>query len=891
MFSQKSIRQSLNDLETDALTGLSSKEAKNRLLKYGKNQLQEAPKETNIQRFFDQLKDPLIFILLVSAVVSILLKEIGDACIILIVVLVNAIVGVVQEGKAQRALDALKELTTLHAIVRRDQKQIEIPADELVPGDIVLLETGGQIPADLRLISSSNLQIEESALTGESVPIQKDCEFTASSSLALADKKNLAFMTTTVTNGRGEGVVTATGMNTEIGKIAGFINHTPQELTPLQKKLGELGNILSVVAIALCVSLFGIAVFQHRNMFDMLITAISLAVAAVPEGLPAIVTIVLALGVSRMVTFHAIVRRLPCVETLGSVNVVCSDKTGTLTQNKMTVLRCYTNFTEKEAHHLDIENDHIFLESFVLCNNAVITPKLRSGDPTELALLDMARPYGIYRKSLELQMPRIDEKPFDSDRKMMTTLHKKGNTSVSYTKGASDVVLERCNYVLEHGKIIPMTAVHRKNIQEEISKLSSDALRVLASAMHFDTTALSEFDLVFIGLVGMIDPARPEAIHAVEQFTHACVKTVMITGDHKETAYAIANDLGIASHPSQCMTGQELNRLSDDEFYQKLPNLTVFARVSPEHKVRIVKGFQSLGNIVAMTGDGVNDAPSLRAADIGIAMGKSGTDVAKNASDMILTDDNFSTIEKAIEEGRCIYENIRKSVLFLLSSNFGEIITMFAAILFGLASPLRSIHILWINLITDSLPALALGVDQTNPKHLMSKPPRSPREGLFSNGGINCTIFYGILIASISLCAFLKLPLHYLHANNMPITLRNINASLQIPELLAHAQTYSFTVVGLSQLFHATGMRDIETSIFAVNPFSNRLMILSWIVGLFLQFIVTEIPYFVSIFGTVRLTAEEWIELLFLASVPLLAHEIFCLHMKYDNKQADKHFV
>ena len=882
MFSQKSIRQTLEYLETDAQNGLSSKEAQNRLIKYGKNRLQEAPKETNLQRFINQLKDPLIFILLVSAAISILLKEVSDACIILIVVLINATVGVIQEGKAQKALDALKELTTLHAIVRRDQKQMEICADELVPGDIVLLEPGRQVPADLRLISSSNLQIEEAALTGESIPIQKSSEFTASSSVALGDCKNLAFMTTTVTNGHGEGVVIATGMKTEIGKIAGFINQTPQELTTLQKKLGELGNLLSAVALILCFSLFAIAAFQHRNMFDMLITAISLAVAAVPEGLPAVVTIVLALGVSRMVKFHAIVRRLPCVETLGSVNIVCSDKTGTLTQNKMTVLRCYTNFTEKEAHNLDVDTDHTFLEAFVLCNNATVTSNSRSGDPTELALLDMARPYGICRKSLEHEMPRMDELPFDSERKMMTTLHQKGTVSISYTKGACDVILERCSHVLKNGKIIPITTTDRKKIEDEILDMSSHALRVLACAMHLDTATLSESNLTFIGLVGMIDPARPEAIQSVEQFRHASVKTVMITGDHKETAFAIAKDLGIASNPLECITGQELDQLSDDQFYQKLPSLTVFARVSPEHKVRIVKGFQSLSNVVAMTGDGVNDAPSLKAADIGIAMGKTGTDVAKNASDMILTDDNFSTIERAIEEGRCIYENIRKSVLFLLSSNFGEIITMFAAILLGLASPLKSSHILWINLITDSLPALALGVDQNNVSHLMSKPPRSPKEGLFSNGGINCTIFYGVLIACISLCAFLKLPLHYLHANQLPVTLENIQLALSIPELLAHAQTYSFTVLGLCQLFHAVGMRDTETSILAMNPLSNPLMIISWIVGFSLQFLVTEIPYFVSIFGTARLTFGEWAELLFLASMPLLAHEIFCLHIHHD---------
>ena len=703
-------------------------------------------------------------------------------------------------------------------------------------------------------------------------------------------------MSTLVTGGRGEGIVIATGMDTEIGKIASIIKAVPKEFTPLQKKLAELGKLLSIVSVLLCVVLFGIAVLQHRNIPEMLITAISLAVAAVPEGLPAIVTIILAMSVSRMVHVNTIVRKLPSVETLGAVNIVCSDKTGTLTQNKMTVTKCYVN---ERLMNVSIRNireqaeiPEEFLRGFALCNDAVISDKGSGagsqeefGDPTELALLHMSANCGVRKSQAQQYFPRVREKSFDSVRKMMTTVHKSSKGLVAYTKGAPDVILKRCSKIYLNDSIQSLSDAKRRKILCAMEEMSSQALRVLALAMKQETglklqdgdSLLDENNLIFIGLAGMKDPIRPEAKEAVEKFRSASVRTIMITGDHADTALAIARELGIAKKMPECMTGEELQSLSDEKLKERLKTVSVFARVSPEHKVRIVKLLKSTGNIVAMTGDGVNDAPSLRMADIGIAMGMSGTDVAKNASDMILTDDNFATIEKAIEEGRSIYQNIKKTVLFLLSSNFGEIITMFVAVLLGLASPLKASHILWINLITDSLPALALGVDNNDKEALMRHPPRSSKEGLFSNGGLACTIFYGLLIAAISLTAFLKLPWEILSAGQEAITLANISAVLQDGEILARAQTYAFTVLGMSQLFHAWGMRDVHTSVFSRKQEFNVVMLGAFALGFTLQLAVTEVPYLVGMFGTASLTVREWVALLVLAAFPVLAHEVFVL--------------
>lgn len=832
----------------------------------GKNILEDEERQSVVSSFLAQLNDPLIFILFVAAAISLLLKEFGDMAIILTVVLVNAVIGVIQEGKAQRALEALKEMTSPHALIREGEHIREIPAADLLPGDIVVLEAGCQVPADLELTVSVNLKIEESALTGESVPVSKN----------LTDKKK-AYMSTNVTYGRGEGVVTAIGMDTEIGKIARMIQNAKTEMTPLQKRLADMGKILSTVSIFLCVLLFIIAVLQKRNIVEMLITAISLAVAAVPEGLPAIVTMVLALSVSRMVKVHTIVKRLPSVETLGCVSVVCSDKTGTLTQNRMTVTKCYTNGQIREAHLLDAQQNKHFLQGFTLCNDASLEEGKRRGDPTELALLDMAALYDISRETLEQKMPRVDEIAFDSERKMMSTLHKEKGKGVSYTKGSPDEILERCKYIWLKGEKQPMTPAHKKQIGKALLEFTGKGLRVLALGMRENAIALEENGLIFLGLVGMADPVRPEAAKAVAEFKGAGVKTIMITGDRMDTAFAIARELGIAEEPSECISGEELEHMEDVELERRIAQTRVFAHVSPEHKVRIVSACKKNGQITAMTGDGVNDAPSLKSADVGIAMGMAGTDVAKNAADIVLTDDNFATIAKAIAQGRSIYENIRKAVLFLLSSNFGEIITMLAAVALGLAAPLKSSHILWINLITDSLPALALGIDEEENKSYMNRPPRSKEEGLFAGGGWSCTCFYGVLIAIISITAFLQLPVGLLLKEKLPVTLGGIRSLLENPEILNCCQTYAFTVLGMAQLFHAVGMRDVETSLFRMNHLENHLMIIAFAVGIGLQLMVTEIPYFIELFGTCRLSGLDWAKLLVLASMPLLAHELLVL--------------
>lgn len=877
--------------ETNRETGLTEIEAAKRLAADGANELEQEKKKSPGAAFLEQLNDPLICVLLVAAFVSFLLHELSDAVIIGVVVLVNAVVGVIQEGKAQKALESLKKLTSPRAVVRRDSVVREIAAAELVVGDVVILETGSQVPADLRLVQAWNLKIEESALTGESVPVEKTSEKPEVEKTAVGERKNEAFMSTLVTAGRGEGIVTATGMQSEIGKVASMIRAVPREYTPLQKKLAELGKLLSVVSILLCVLLFGIAVLQKRNVIEMLITAISLAVAAVPEGLPAVVTIVLAMSVSRMVRVNAIVRKLPSVETLGAVNVVCSDKTGTLTQNKMTVTACYVNdrHIPVSMHNIrqQAEIPEMFLRGLALCQDAEVTGEEAVGDPTELALLQMAETCGIRKKQSEQQYPRIKERSFDSVRKMMTTVHRGDGRDFAYTKGAPDVVLGRCTKIWINGSILPLGEAKRRKIQNVLEEMSSQALRVLALAMKTDGTKeelLQEEDLIFLGLVGMKDPIRPEAKDAVAKFKKASVQTVMITGDHAKTALAIAQELGIARKAKECMTGEELENLTDIELGNRLKEVRVFARVSPEHKVRIVRVLKKLGNVVAMTGDGVNDAPSLRMADIGIAMGKGGTDVAKQASDMILADDHFATIEKAIEEGRSIYRNIKKTVLFLLSSNFGEIITMFTAVLFGIASPLKASHILWINLITDSLPALALGMDHNDKEQLMKMPPRGAKEGLFANGGLTCTVFYGVLIGGISLAAFLKLPWEMLHQNNLPFDPAHIMEVFSDGAVLARAQTYAFTVLGMSQLFHAAGMRDVRTSVFSRKRKFNPVLAGAFAVGFVLQLAVTEVPYLVTMFGTAPLAASEWISLLFLAAFPILTHEMFVILFRVDGQ-------
>lgn len=876
MYTDKSVAEIEKLLGTSSTDGLTQKEAERRRNQYGENRLKDRKKKSVAALFFEQLCDPLIYILMVAIAVSLFLKEAKDAGIIAVVIVLNAVVGVIQEGKARKAIEALQKLSSPKALVKRDGKEREIDSLLLVPGDVVFLEAGRQVPADMRLTQAVNLKIEESALTGESVPTEKTSALQDGSDKSLGDRLNMAYMTTTVTCGRGQGIVTATGMDTEIGRIAGLIEKDSNEMTPLQKRLADLGKVLSVAAVAICLLLFLVAVFQKRDMGEMLLTAISLAVAAVPEGLPAIVTIVLALSVSKMVKVNTIVRKLPSVETLGAVNVVCSDKTGTLTKNRMTVQKCFVDGRIIEKDKLDGKKHGLLLEACSLCNDASIGEE-RIGDPTELSLLELASFYGYEKEQLIQKYPRVDECAFDSDRKRMTTVHKGPEGEIAFCKGAADEMIALCSHVRIYGKEIPFTVKAKREAVSALDEMAHSALRVLAIAVKTKGRLTEERDMTFVGLVGMIDPPREEVKEAVKSFQNAHVDTLMITGDHVDTALAIAKELGIAQGKNQCMTGAELDGLTEKAFAEKAEEIRVYARVSPEHKVKIVDILKKQGKVVAMTGDGINDAPSLKAADVGIAMGKEGTDVARNAADMVLTDDNFATIEKAMREGRSIYENIRKTILFLLSSNFGEIITMLAAVLAGFPTPLKASHILWVNLITDSLPALALGVDKNDTDELMKEPPRKSRDSLFSHGGLACTLCYGAAIASISLLAFLTVPYGELLKENLPVNLGNLNKMLQITSVLNKAQTHAFTVLGMSQLIHAIGMRDVNKSVFKMNHFNNPYMFLAWGIGLFLQVLVTEIPYFVGLFGTSKLTLSEWGMLFALSCIPLVIHELLVL--------------
>ena len=835
---------------THSSTGLSSTEADERLRQSGENILKKGKDQTILDMIMEQLNDPMIFILFMAAAISMLLRQFSDTAIIFVVIALNTTVGVIQEGRAKKAMDALKKMTAPSAVVKRDGIYKKIPASFVVPGDLVKIEAGDQVPADIRLIKVQGFHTNESALTGESMPVQKT-DTVLSQGIPMAEWKNIAFMSTEAMKGSAEGIVVATGMETELGKIAGMINDTPTELTPLQKRLGDLGKILSIVAVILCAALFLLGVVQHRNILQMLLVAISLAVAAIPEGLPAVVTIVLALGVARMVKVNTIIRKLPAVETLGSVGIICSDKTGTLTENKMKVVEIYGDDRKRPLSQVRRREFPRLMEGFLLCNNSMLG-KQEIGDSTELALLHMGEEMGYNREKLKEQYPRTYEIPFDSERKYMATVHRDGSNETVYVKGACDYLLERCAFVAVRGKAVPMTEVQRMKIRMAMEGMAQDGLRVLALAYKEHVKDKSESaltgSLVFAGMAGMMDPPRKEVTQSIRTLKKAGVQVAMITGDYKDTALAVAKKIGIADSMDQCVTGAELDNMSEERFAKKMKDLRVFARVTPAHKVKIVSRFRKNGQIVAMTGDGVNDAPSLQAADIGIAMGRNGTDVAKNAADMVLTDDNFSTIEKAMEEGRGIYVNIKKSILFLLSSNFGEIITMFVAVLLSLETPLKASHILWVNLITDSLPALALGVDKNDPVSLMRKKPRDPNEGLFAHGGWLFTVFYGMLISAITLYAFHR-----------------------------GGQTYAFTVLGVSQLFHAIGMRDRDKSVLRMNHLDNPFMILAFFLGLALQVMVTEVPYFVRAFQTVQLSFGEWQWLLGISAIPLLMHEILLL--------------
>lgn len=868
MWYKKSKNEILQELDVDEKNGLSSTEALRRLEKYGKNKLETKKKKTLFKQFLSQLKDVMIYILIIAAIISAFLGEISDALIILLVIIINAVIGVIQEFKAEKALDALKELSTPKALVKRDGSLKEILSEDIVPGDIVIIDAGRYIPGDLRLIDTANLKIEESAFTGESVPSEKDASFLPDKEIPIGDQNNMAFMSTLATYGRGVGVVVGTGMNTEIGKIAKMIEQEENDETPLQKKLSELGKILGFLAVGICILIFIISFFQGRDLLEMFLTSISLAVAAIPEGLPAIVAIVLALGVQRMVKKNAIIRKLPAVETLGSVSIICSDKTGTLTQNKMTVTTVYTNdsYIKESEFNLNDNESKLLVDCMVLCNDATYSEKSQTGDPTEIALLESPFKLNILKEKLEKEFKRIDEIPFDSDRKLMTTVNLVDDKKARvFTKGALDSILSICNKISVNGKLLDFSKEYKAKVLENSNIMSDKALRVLAFAykdISKENIVLDslEKDLVFIGMVGMIDPPRLEVKDSIKLCKSAGITPVMITGDHKNTAFAIANELGIAEDISQAITGHEIDKFKEEEFNEKIINYRVFARVSPEHKVKIVKAFKSHGNIVSMTGDGVNDAPSLKAADIGVAMGITGTDVSKGASDMILTDDNFSTIVSAVEEGRKIYLNIKKSIVFLLSCNLGEILTLFTAILLNWNSPLQPIHILWVNLITDSFPALALGVDKTK-EDVMNNPPRNPKESIFIKSDKIQLIINGVLIGGITLFAF-KLG-ERLYADS-----------------LIHAQTMAFVVLSVSQLFLSLSLRSNIKSAFSLGIFSNKYLVYSILLGIFLQVIIISISFIANIFKVTPLLLYDWIVVILVSLIPFAINEILKLFRK-----------
>lgn len=881
MWYSKDIKTTAKEVDTNIINGLTKQEANERIKKYGYNKLSTSKGKSLLMLFLEQLNDALIYILIAAAIISALLGEISDSVIIAVVILINAIIGVIQEAKAEKALEALKKLSSPKAIVKRNGELIEIPSEEIVIGDILLIDAGRIIPCDIRLIETANLKIEESALTGESVPVEKDAEvILEEGKTPLGDQKNMLFMSTLCTYGRGIGIATGTGMNTEIGKIAEMLESGKKELTPLQKKLDQFGKYLGIGILIICSLIFAISFLKEflslghvsrSSLLEMFLTSISLAVAAIPEGLPAIVTIVLAMGVQKMIKENAIVRKLPAVETLGAVNIVCSDKTGTLTQNKMTVTKFFADNCYENADLIDIKKDthKLLIENMVLCNDASYSEETKTGDPTEIALLVMGAKNHIYKNEVSKFHERVNEIPFDSDRKLMTTVNKYNKKYYVLTKGALDNLLNICTHILENGQLIRIDNEIKANIVKYSNAMAGDALRVLGAAYkEIDNKNIStdslEKDLILIGFVGMIDPPRDEVKESIKLCKNSGIKTIMITGDHKNTAYAIAKELGICKNSSETISGTELSMLSQEELNEKVNSLRVFARVSPEHKVKIVKAFKSSGNIVSMTGDGVNDAPSLQAADIGVAMGITGTDVAKGASDMILTDDNFKTIVAAISEGRNIYNNIKKSILFLLSCNAGEIMTIFAATLLGWVTPLKPIHILWINLITDTLPALSLGIDPGDP-NVMDEKPRNPKESLFAGGAGLSTILNGILIGFITLLAF-------------KIGLNLYGGSIK------HAQTMAFVVLSISQLCHAFNLRHPSKSIFMLGFFTNMYLVGSLIIGIFLQDIVITVPFLAKTFKVHSLNLNDWLIVGLLSIVPLAINEIAKVFIRIKNK-------
>lgn len=851
----KTIKEVLDQLKVTPEAGLTDSEAKKRLEQYGPNELKSAEKESLFMRFLDQMKDPMIIVLLVAAVLSFVssgFTDWVDSVIILLIVIVNAVISISQEDNAEKALEALRKMSAPLAKVIRNGEMTRVETNLLVPGDVIVLEAGDLVPADARILECANLKADEAAMTGESVPVTKNALDSLPEDTALGDRKNMVISSTVITNGRATCVVTSTGMETEVGQIAGMLMNEEDSETPLQKKMGEISKVLSVVCLGVCVVMFFVGLFYRRPILEIFMSAVALAVAAIPEGLAAVVTIVLALGVQRMVKRNAIVKKLPAVETLGCASVICSDKTGTLTQNKMTVVDVWTMKADERPLALTIG---------ALCNDTVLTygedksPKT-AGDPTETAFVDIACKEGLDKNELEKTMPREAELPFDSERKMMSTIHPYDGGYRVMVKGAPDVLLGRCVISKEEAR----------GVLDHNGEMAGRALRVLGVA-YKDIPAIPaeltsedlENGLNFVGLIGMIDPPRLEVKQAVAECYSAGIRPVMITGDHKLTAVAIAKELDIFRNGDLAMTGEELDAISQEELNQKVDQYSVFARVSPEHKMRIVKAWQFKDKVVAMTGDGVNDAPALKVADIGCAMGITGTDVAKGAADMILTDDNFSTIVHAVEQGRGIYSNIKKSIQYLLSCNIGEIITIFIATALNFHQmPLVPIQLLWLNLVTDSLPALALGMEPVE-EGIMKEKPRDPKDSIFAHGFAASMVFYGILVGAVTLLAYTL----------GEYVLSDPNEADQV------ACTMSFATLVFCELTRAFAVRSEHHSIFKIGIFSNSMMNKAFAVGLILQLAVLLIPPLQEVFDVTNLNATEWAVVIVLAFVPLITSEIY----------------
>lgn len=892
---QDSYRQTVEELtatlNVDHHQGLSPAEAQKRFEKYGPNTLKEKKKQTLLQKILAQFKDVMVIILIVASVVSAFLDEYIDAGVIIAIVIINAVLGVLQEGKAEKAIEALKKMASPQARVLRGGQQRLLPAAELVPGDIVLLEAGDIVPADLRLFESQSLKAEEASLTGESVPVEKDALALLADKTALGDRENMVFMSTAITYGKGRGLVIGTGSGTEIGRIADKLQDISEELTPLQKNLNQLGKWLGIVCLGISAAVFAQGLIAGGNVLDMFMTAVSLAVAAIPEGLPAVVTIVLALGMKRMADHNAIVKKLLAVETLGSVDVICSDKTGTLTQNEMTVTRLFAgdqlldvtgigyaqtgellNHADGQAQPLSAEI-RTLLEIGLLCNDAALIVKPDGnpgilGDPTEGSLLVAAAKAGYQRDLLTEQYPRLGDLPFDSERKMMSTFHGHfaGEPLVSLTKGAPDIILNRCTSLLTASGVKPLDADSRAKVLAINSEMARSALRVLAFAYRPQTEVGAEpqrveSGMILVGLMGMIDPARPEARDAITQCRQAGIRAVMITGDYKDTAVAIADDLGLRKASDQVLAGHEIDEMSDEQLLEAVEHTTVYARVSPDHKVRIVTALRANGHIASMTGDGVNDAMALKSADIGVAMGITGTDVAKGTADMILTDDNFATIVRAVHEGRIIFSNIRKFVGFLLSCNIGEILIIFLSSIFlgPLSIPLLPIQLLWINLVTDSFPALALGQEKGEPD-VMQRPPRNPKEPILNKSML-------LTVTTQALGDFIAVFSAYLIG-------RQIFGFLPSGEPQDGARTYAFVTMILVELIRSFSARSEFTSVFKMGLFGNSALNKAVLFSLGLLLVVVYVPFLDPIFHTIPLGWLDWAVILPLSVIPFVMAEI-----------------